>query len=285
MLTDLGGLRLVLPESVAVKHLLGDVHQQLGQWEFARSSYLEVIDAEPGNAAAMNDLGAFYFRVGDHASAIQLFQRASGDDTVAAAAFFNLSQAYSAGYHFDESSQMLALARRADESAVSGWLQLSEAARVVTVFGGLERVDEVRAELLEVWHPSEARQSLGAALLGAMSFRLAIIVIVLAMVLERLGRGWGFYRKRPDAPAKAREPDDSLRRILVPGMAAAIDGHGERAFGELLLPVALLTLPLVGMIGYRIPWGYDPGGLVVWAISGFGMLAYLSRRVIRGLGS
>jgi tetratricopeptide (TPR) repeat protein len=283
MLTDLGGLRLVLPESVAVKHLLGDVHQKLGQWEFARSSYLEVIDAEPGNAAAMNDLGAFYFRVGDHASAIQLFQRASGDDTVAAAAFFNLSQAYSASYHFDQSSQTLALARRADETSVSEWLQLSQAAQVVTVLGGFERVDDIRAELLEVWHPAESRQSLGAALLGAMSFRLAIIVIVLAMVLERLGRGRGFYRKRPDTASKAHEPDDSLRRILVPGMAAAIDGHGERAFGELLLPVALLTLPLVGVIGYRIPWGYDPGGLVIWAISGLGMLAYLSRRVIRGL--
>jgi hypothetical protein len=116
-----------------------------------------------------------------------------------------------------------------------------------------------------------------------MSFRLSILMIVLALVLERLGRGRGFYRKRVEPATEPDEPDDSLRRILVPGMAAAIDGQGVRAFAELLLPVALLTLPLVGVLGYRIPWGYAPGGLVVWAISGLGMLAYLSRRVIKGL--
>jgi len=283
MLTDLGGLRLILPESAAVKHLLADVHQKLGQWEFARSSYLEVIDAEPNNAAAMNDLGAFYFRVSDHASAIQLFQRASANEDVAAAAFFNLNQAYSASFLFNESAEMLSLARRANASAVSKWMQRSDSVRVVTILGGLKRIDEIRDQLLKVWNKAETRDSLVSSLMAAMSFRLAIIVIVLAIVLERLGRGRGFYRKRAKEAVGSPEPDNSLRRILVPGMAAAIDGHGERAFAELLLPVALLTLPLVGVLGYRIPWGYEPGGLLIWAISGLGMLAYLSGRVIRGL--
>ncbi|HEX6864012.1 MAG TPA: hypothetical protein VF414_14385, partial [Thermoanaerobaculia bacterium] len=39
LFTDLGALRALLPESAAVKHLLGDVHRSLNQWEVARSLY------------------------------------------------------------------------------------------------------------------------------------------------------------------------------------------------------------------------------------------------------
>ena len=58
----------------------------MGQWEIARSLYLDVLDAETDNASAELNLGAFYFRVAEYASAIQLFQRASSNEAVAAAA-------------------------------------------------------------------------------------------------------------------------------------------------------------------------------------------------------
>jgi tetratricopeptide (TPR) repeat protein len=282
MLTDLGGLRLLLPESVAVQHLLADVHLQLGQWEFARSLYLDIIDAEPDNAAAELNLGAFYFRVADYASAIQLFQRASSSEAVAAAAFFNLSQTYSASYMFEQSEQILGQARRANEDAVSQWLRRSQSAQVVTVKGGLARVPEIHQELLSIWHAEERMPSMLASLAAAWSARLVLVVLAAAYLLARFCHHRGFYRQRMEMGEEA-EPDDSLRRVLIPGMAAALDGRGYRAVAELLLPVALLILPLVGTMGYRIPWGYEPGDFIVWAIAGVGMLLYVSRRVIRGL--
>jgi len=283
MLTDLGGLRLILPDSVAVQHLLADVHLQVGQWEFARSLYLDILDAEPDNSAAELNLGAFYFRVADYASAIQLFQRASSSEEVAAAAFFNLSQTYSASYMFDQSEQILGQARRANEDAVSQWLRRSESAQVVTVKGGLDRLPEIHRELLSTWNSAARSSSLVGSLATAWSVRLALVVLLTAFVVERFGRKKGFYRQRMDLRDEESEPDDSLRRVLIPGMAAALEGRGDKTFAALLLPVALLTLPLVGTLGYRIPWGYEPGDFIVWTIAGLGMLIYVSRRVLRGL--
>lgn len=283
MLTDLGGLRLILPESVAVQHLLADVHLQLGQWEFARSLYLDVLDAEPENASAELNLGAFYFRVADYASAIQLFQRASSSEAVAAAAFFNLSQTYSASYMFEQSEQILGQARRANEDAVSSWLRRSESAQVVTVKGGLARIPEIHEELLAIWSPTGQVPSFLARLATAWSARLVLVVLLAAFALERFARRKGFYRQRMEASGGEAEPDDSLRRVLIPGMAPALDGRGYRAFLELLLPVALLMLPLVGTLGYRVPWGYEPGDFMVWMLAAVGILLYVSRRVVRGL--
>ncbi len=265
MLTDLDGLRLILPESAAVKHLLGDVHQKLGQWEFARSSYLEVVDAEPGNAAAMNDLGAFYFRVADHASAIQLFQRASASEEVAAAAFFNLSQAYSASYLFDESAEMLGLARRSNESAVSEWLRRSDSARVVTTLGGFERIGEIRGELLEAWNRGESRDSLASSLLAAMSFRLSILMIVLALVLERLGRGRGLL-------SQAGRTGDRSRRAgrLAAAHSGAGNGCGDRWSGRQSLRRAAAPGGAVDAAAGRCPGLSHPVGLCPGGTGGLG---------------
>ena len=68
-------LRAVLPESVAVKHLLADVHRSLNQWELARALYRQVLEAEPNNATALLDLGDYSFIKGDFSSAIQSFQK------------------------------------------------------------------------------------------------------------------------------------------------------------------------------------------------------------------
>ena len=80
LFSDLGVLRAVLPESVAVKHLLADVHRSLNQWELARSLYRQVLEAEPNNAAALLNLGDYSFLKGDFSSAIQNFQKAATAD-------------------------------------------------------------------------------------------------------------------------------------------------------------------------------------------------------------
>lgn len=286
-LTDLGNLRTLLPESVAVKHLLADVHRRLGQWEFARSLYLDVIDAEPDNAEATVDLGAFYFRVGDYAGAIQHFQRASAKDSVAAAAHFNLSQSYSASYLFSQSEQALRTAGQLDEDGVSRWVSEAESERVVTVDGGVERLDEIDGELRAAWNPTEEPQMFFVRLLTSGTVRLALLAGFLAVGVNWVARRAGFYTNQPfRAPEGATdeaEGEGSLAEVLIPGLTEARSERGFRTLRSLWLPVALLTLPLVTLLGYRVPWGYDPGGSLMWAVAGIGLLAYMSHRVIRGL--
>src|SRR3954471_5106373 len=73
LFSDLGVLRSVLPSSIAVKHLLADVHRSLGQWELARALYRQVLEKEPENTAALINLGAYSYLKGDFNGAIQSF--------------------------------------------------------------------------------------------------------------------------------------------------------------------------------------------------------------------
>jgi tetratricopeptide (TPR) repeat protein len=282
-LRDLGNLRLALPDSTAVKHLLADVHQRIGQWEFARALYLDVIDAEPANAKAMVNLGAFYFRVGDYGSAIQLFQRASVGDEAAAAAYFNLSQAYSASYLFDEAEQALRTARQIGEEEVSAWVSRSDKERVVLVPGGFDRLGEIERELEASRNPGEAAP-LSVRLLDSGSIWVALVAAILALTLDVVAR---VRKVGPHAPRFSGVSGESeargLASVLVPGVAAVAERRGERAVLEIVPPVALLTLPLVLVVGYRIPWGYEPGGALVWTAVGLGLASYVAARVVKGL--
>jgi tetratricopeptide (TPR) repeat protein len=286
-LTDLGELRTRLPDSIAVKQLLADIHQRFGQREFARALYLDVIDAEPDNAEAMINLGAFYYHVGDYASAIQHFQRASGKDALAAVANFNLGQAYSASYLFTQSEQALRAAQQLDPAGVSRWIDRTATERIITVDGGIRRRQEIDRQLRVAWNPAERPPSLVARFATSGSMRLALFAAALAVGLEALGRRRGFYASPQTAPsprsADAGSRPVSLAAVLIPGVDTVRSADGYRTVAALLLPVALLTLPLVTLLGYRVPWGYDPGSFLAWGVAGFGLLAYLSRRVIRGL--
>src|SRR5262249_52755361 len=51
LFSDLGLLRSLLPESVAVRQVIADLHRNLNQWELARSLYRQVLDSEPKNTA------------------------------------------------------------------------------------------------------------------------------------------------------------------------------------------------------------------------------------------
>ncbi|MDX1643350.1 MAG: hypothetical protein R3244_03220 [Thermoanaerobaculia bacterium] len=283
LLTDLGELRVALPDSPAVKHLLADVHQQLGQWEFARALYLDVVDEEPDNAAAMVNLGAFYYRVADFASAIQLFQRASSSEDLAGQAFFNLSQAYSASYMFGHSEQILRQARQANDEGVSAWLRRSDVEPVVTVRGGLSRRSEIYGALEgSASAPGEA-SSIWVRLARSWSLRVAVLAAVLALVSSRWLSSRGFYRYRQEGERSKSDEREPLRTVLIPGLERAERGQGVGAFFELLLPVALLTLPLAGSLCYSIPWGFEPGKALMWTVAVVGLVAYVSRRVLRGL--
>jgi len=277
LFTNLAALRASLPESPAVRQLLGDVHRRLGQWEQARAFYVAVLEVEPQNTAALIDLGAYYFRKGDHGRAIELFQRAATADPQSAAAFYDLSQAYSQSYLFTESRQALSQARDLDEALVSRWIQRPDPDRVQTIDGGLQRAPEIRRLLA-----AQRRQATGPPSLDRWR-RIGGLPVAVLLTLGAVA--FDFWRRRVPRPGVPALPQGGAlgrwARALLPGLAAAEAGDGWRGFEALLAVAALAILPLMGRLGYRIPWGLDPGnGLVVAAlVIGFGL--FFGRRVRR----
>ena len=280
LFTDLGVLRSALPESVAVKQLLADVHRLLGQWELARSLYRQVLEAEPDNTSAQLDLGAYALLKGDFGGAIQSFEKVAATDPRNAAAQYNLSQAYSGAYMFDEQKVALRKAQEIDLARVNGWMSNSQQ-RVVALSGGVARIPQIRQELVATRGRREARSD-GAELFRQwLSVILALGLVLVAGALHLVRRPFGY-------PERAVEifPEgaiDRWGRILLPGVNSAEVGEGGKAFFALLVPTALLMLPLLGKLGVRIPWRYDPGNVLSWIIAALGLLLFFGIRIRREL--
>jgi tetratricopeptide (TPR) repeat protein len=278
LFSDLGVLRSVLPKSVAVKHLLADVHRSLGQLELARSLYRQVLEAEPDNAPALINLGAYSFLKGDFGAAIQTFKKAAEIDPRNAAAQYNLSQAYSESYMFDEQNAALHRAREIDLNRVNQWIANSSE-RVVTTTGGLARIPEIRRQLQETWGRGEPLPGRVELFRRGLSLLLTLSLILIAVALHLARRPFG-YTERPAEifPAGAV---DRWGRVLVPGVTSAEVGEGVKAFLALLVPTALLMLPRFGDLGVRIPWRYDPGNLLAVSVAAVGLLLFFGIRIQR----
>ncbi|MES1241106.1 MAG: tetratricopeptide repeat protein [Acidobacteriota bacterium] len=272
LFTDLGALRALLPESPAVKHLLADVHRSLNQWEVARSLYRQVLEKEPENTAALMNLGAYFFLKGDFGNAIQNFQKVATVDPGNAAAQFNLSQAYSESYLFDESKRALAQARSLDQQRVEFWVRNLSQQRVVINSGGMDRIPEIRVELLETWRRQEGADARLILFRRGLPLLISFVLILVAVALHFARRS-----ERPEAPVERR----TLGRwghVLLPGLRSAEEGEGVKVYAALLVPLAFLMLPLFQGIGYRIPWGYDPGNLTAWIVAILGLaLIFVAR--------
>lgn len=279
LFSDLGVLRSILPKSVAVKHLLADVHRSLGQWELARSLYRQVLEAEPDNAPALINLGAYSFLKGDFGAAIQTFQKAAEVDPRNAAAQYNLSQAYSESYMFDEQNAALHRARAIDLNRVNQWIANSSE-RVVTLPGGLARIPEIRAQLQTTWGRAEPLSGRLELFRRGLSLLLALSLMLIAVALHLARRPFGYTER----PAEIF-PDafDRWGRVLLPGVTSAEVGEGAKAFLALLVPTALLLLPRFGDLGVRIPWRYDPGNLLSVGIMIVGLLLLYGVRLRREL--
>ncbi len=271
LFTDLGLLRSSLPESTSVQHLLADVHRTIGQWDVARGFYRDVLAAEPQNASALLNLGVYAFNRGDTSSAIQYFQQASAvDSRNAAAALFDLSQAYNEAYLFDEAHRALAQAKAIDAERVDQWLRNVDE-KVVAANGGLALIPDIERRLTGPASGLDLVQH-GASLAAALG------VILLAVALHLARRPYG-YTETQLHWRLGRHAVDHWRRVLLPGLSSAEAGEGARAFLALLAPAALLMLPLFERLGYRIPWGYEAGSLAPWIVSTLGLLLYLGARL------
>ena len=277
---DLGVLRTVLPESAAVKELIADVHRTLGQWEYARSLYRQVLESEPGNVSAMLNLGAYYFEKSDFASANQYFQRATTVVPPSAAAYYDLSLGYGESYLFEESKQALAQARAIDNSQVSEWVQRASSSRVLTFDGGLARRTAIRRQLLEVWRGGSDASAWREIARRMLSLPVMLGVALAAFALHLARRRNGYSEPVGWLPTQSPRVSRWIR-TLVPAAASVELGDGGQAFALLFIPVALLLLPWATEVGYRVPWGFDPGRSGLWVFSALGLVVYLVVRLRR----
>lgn len=280
LFADLGVLRGVLPQSVAVKQLLADVHRTLNQWDLARALYKQVLEAESGNAAALIDLGDYSFLKGDFSSAIQSYQQAATADPRNPAAPYNLSQAYSESYNFDEQKNALKRAQDLDLARVNSWMA-NQQQRVVALPGGINRIPEIRRELAANWAGREVLSGPPEVLRRGLSVFLSLGLVLIALTLHLARRPFGYTER--SAAVFPEGAFDRWGRILLPGVASAEVGEGVRSFLALLVPTALLMLPLLGRLGTTIPWRYDPGNLPSWIVAVLGLAIYFGVRLRREL--
>lgn len=278
LFTDLGALVAVLPESPAVQQLVGDMDRTIGQWDRADHVYRQVVASEPDNEAALIDLGALYFKKGDFGTAVQFFKRASAIGSKDATAYFDLSQAYSESYLFDESRSALDQARAINDRQVSQWLQRPSNDRVVTVDGGLDRVGEIAGELEALWSGSEAARSQWVpwrrwAMLGMVA-PLFLIALLFSFTFRRLG--WLFEDEEGEAVGA---PLGLCRSLPVAAPLAT-----ERPFLagiEALWVAGIGAAVWANRIAFRIPWGVDPGSALRWSLVGLGGVGLLALTIVR----
>ncbi|HVS14614.1 MAG TPA: hypothetical protein VMV46_11865 [Thermoanaerobaculia bacterium] len=253
--SDLGSLRRTLGESTALDQLVADVHVGLGQDDLARPIYRSVVDREPENGPALNNLGAYHLFRGEHVEAIEFFRRALERPDARLAAAYNLGMTYQQLFENPNADRHFEAAREVDAGQVSAWLV--EGRQGVLVQGGLQRVDELRGELEASFG---TRGSLRASSLRALGVALGTLLVAFLW--------WRFSSGAPlhwQSPAGKESFLERWTRLLVPGLASAESGEGGRCFLALLIPTAALLLPFQRTLGFAVPWGYEPGSAMLWA--------------------
>jgi tetratricopeptide (TPR) repeat protein len=275
LFNDLGTLRTLVPESLAVRQLAADVHRHLGQWERARELYQEVIQKEAGNSAALVDVGAYYLVRHEYAQAIEQFKRAAEIDLTSAEAQYNLSWAYRGSYRFEEAERADAQARARDRSLVEGWVQRSE--RVVAVDGGFDRIPEIRKQLeSRIASPAPGRRSGDLRRYGTAGLSVGLLLVALA--LDALRRNRQGYSAVPLDLKLSSRPWQRWLRVLLPGLPSAEVGEGFRGFCAVLTVLALASIPFLPRLGFRLPSGFGPGQGTAWSIALFGIAVYYFAR-------
>ena len=275
LVSEMSRLTARLPESVALRHAVADLERRLGECEVARVFYVQALESEPGNAAALADLGLCSYEAGSYERAIQYLQLAADSGRPRAQVQFNLSQALSELYRFHEAESALRAARSIDREAVNAWIRSNDPRLVVPVDGGLQRTGEIADELVarlrapaRWWSPllPSARR------LGLLAAGFAALALVGRYLL-------GADPRRPTRVAGRWLPGglDLWRRVLLPGVAEGESDRWGRALVSLIAVVTLATLPWAHRVGVPVAHGIaPPGGLAeLVAVVGLGTLLVL----------
>ncbi len=283
LFSDLEVLRSLIPESLATQHLLADVHRRLGQWQLAGQLYRTLLEREPDNVAATIDLGSYRFQFGDIEGSRRELERALAIDPGNAAAYFNLSQVHSAAYDFGPAEAALLEARALDPERVSEWVRGARESRLVSLDGGLGRIEEIRLELADAWRDSGLVRAWPDLLVRALSIPWALGMIALAAGFHLI-RGRTPSPRLPNPPPWWEEWGQPLVEAFVPGHRSLASGRAVHAFAALVLPSFLLTLPVIDSLVFHLPSAAGlslPGWIVVVAA----LALYLGLRVRRRMGT
>ncbi|MEM7355360.1 MAG: tetratricopeptide repeat protein, partial [Acidobacteriota bacterium] len=287
--SDLGVLRTLLPNHALTRELAADLHRRFGQWEHARSLYTALIE-EGGldgqaSAAAHNNLGVYHHRKKDYGTAVNYFRQATLDDPTLPEAFFNLAQGYSQLYKFSDSNSAMADAKKLDRERVNRWerAEVSVEDSAVGIDGGIRRGSAIRQELRAIWYGEE--ESVTPVDLWRRYFSLSVVagIMLLAMTLHQVRSQLGYRSNLLESRTLLSPNLDRWVRAAVPGLIAARDERGGRAFLSLLLPAALLTLVLVQGLGYRAPLAIDSGTELSTFVGFGGLVLWLLTRLAREL--
>jgi len=263
---DLARLRAILPGSVAVTQAVGDQHRRLGQCEYARPLYLDVLEQEPENAAAVLGLGVCAFDRGDLEEAIERFERAAALDPLDPTAPFDLSLVHSELYQFDRARDALGTAQRLSSERVARWITRGGPPRPAAIDGGFQRLEEIRVDLVRSWALEEEGAERLTPWRDLMGLPLALACMLAALAFSAVAPQ---PRRVLGQPARRTRRAEIVRRTLLPGLAETWEGEAFAGFVALWIPAALLALLLVGRFGLRLPLGLEPPTpLSLWFSSG-----------------
>ncbi|MDY7095086.1 MAG: tetratricopeptide repeat protein, partial [Acidobacteriota bacterium] len=279
LFSDFSVLGRVQGDNPAVHHLLADLHRRLGQWELARSSYLDLVEREPENAPALINLGIYFYNQEDFGRAAAYFGKAAEADPESAVAYFNLSQAFSSGYLYDDSRRALQQAQQLKSKEVGQWIQEAVAVEVRPVDGGVARLAEIKDAMGSEQGATESGVK-GRVLRHGLTLFVAVGVLLMAAALYLARRGGGLSTPS-SGPRNGGDTGDLLLRVLIPGLPSAREGSGAVAYLAWVPPVALLLLPFSTTWGYAVPWGFDPGGMLTKLIATVGLVVFLLLRLVQ----
>jgi tetratricopeptide (TPR) repeat protein len=269
---DLARLRETLPDAPALDQLVADIHVSLGQDDLARPIYRQVVDREPGNGPALNNLGTFHFFRQEYIESISYFEAAAKRPEAAVAAEYNLAQTYSRLMEFGNVDVHMDAARSLDGASVSQWAQ--EGRLAIVLSGGIERIADIRRDLRAALGPSVSRRRD----LGWLGLPLGVVAV--AWLVQRVGRP-GTALRPPSATSPRGTFASAIERgvrFAVPGLVSAQAGDGGRAFAAVLVPVAALLFPISGAFGLAVPWGLDPGATLAWIVAVLTLASYVTLR-------
>ncbi len=273
LIKDMDALHAELPGAPAALHLLADLHQDLGQIEYARLLYQRLIESEPLNVAAHNNVGVYYLRRRETSQAIEHLEKATSIDENRLEPHRNLWSLYRDYLAFEEAEQVLARVRSVAPNGVANWFTEEGPAAIVVMRDGYDRAPEIRSLLRAGWKPGALEPAATSSTGRTVAVAAFLVVAGVIAVLLPFHRGTG-RRARRSGPAR-------WAMAWVPGLRWIQEGRGWRAILAVLVPVSVLLLPRLTTLGYRIPWGFDPGSTAIWVLGALFLLFYVLLRWMR----
>ncbi len=120
ILEELNAVADVFGDDPDFRRLVGDCYRQFGQLDQAALTYREGLRIAPRDPALSLALGTVDYLESDYNAALQSFQAALEGGYDPAIANYELSMTYAQTYHFRESDEAMALAKKAGEGRFQG---------------------------------------------------------------------------------------------------------------------------------------------------------------------